>query len=63
MNGTKSKYIKHRIEEERQRLGLLAKQYGLQDKRVLKQSMELDQLINQYNEVKYDYMRRKEPIA
>lgn len=63
MNRTKSKYIKHRIEEERQRLGLLAKQYGLKDKRVLKQSMELDQLINQYNEVKYDYMRRKEPIA
>ncbi|AZK46711.1 aspartyl-phosphate phosphatase Spo0E family protein [Paenibacillus lentus] len=63
MSGTKSKYIKHRIEEERQRLGLLAKQYGLQDIRVLKQSMELDQLINQYNEVKYDYMRRKEPIA
>ncbi|MNJ34197.1 aspartyl-phosphate phosphatase Spo0E family protein [Paenibacillus bouchesdurhonensis] len=63
MNRTKSKYIKHRIEEERQRLGLLAKQYGLQDMRVLKQSMELDRLINQYNEVKYEYMRRKEPIA
>ncbi|MFD3262256.1 aspartyl-phosphate phosphatase Spo0E family protein [Paenibacillus lentus] len=63
MNRTKSKYIKHRIEEERQQLGVLAEQYGLQDMRVLRQSMELDRLINHYNEVRYDYMRRKVPIA
>ncbi|MNJ45175.1 Spo0E like sporulation regulatory protein [compost metagenome] len=63
MDKTKSKYIKHRIEEERRLLDLLAEQFGLQDKRVLKQSMELDRLINNYNEVRYDYMRRKEPTA
>ncbi|WP_055107276.1 aspartyl-phosphate phosphatase Spo0E family protein [Paenibacillus ihumii] len=63
MQKLKSNYIKHRIEEERQQLGQLAEQYGLRDMRVLRQSMELDRLINHYNEVMYDYLRRKEPIA
>lgn len=41
--------IRQRIEESRQLLYQLGKKYGLRHPKVLKQSMELDELLNRYN--------------
>ncbi|GAA0406201.1 aspartyl-phosphate phosphatase Spo0E family protein [Paenibacillus motobuensis] len=51
------------IEQEREELNRLAAQYGLLDKRVLEQSIELDELINKYNKVRYYDSQKKKPIA
>lgn len=52
-----SEYIKCRIEEERDGLNELVMKYGFRDVRVLKQSMELDKLINSYNKARYNDSR------
>ncbi|MEF2966439.1 aspartyl-phosphate phosphatase Spo0E family protein [Paenibacillus sp. M1] len=51
------------IEVERKELNRLAARYGLQHKRVLQQSVLLDQLINKYNSLIYANLQRKKPIA
>ncbi|MNO49320.1 Spo0E like sporulation regulatory protein [compost metagenome] len=57
-------YIKCRIEEERDGLNELVMKYGFRDMRVLKQSMELDKLINSYNKARYNESRYiKKPTA
>lgn len=55
--------MKMTIEKERQKLNQLAEQYGVRHKAVLHQSMLLDTLINKYNKIKYDDLKRKQPIA
>lgn len=50
--------LKQRIEESRQLLYQLGKQYGIRHPKVLKQSMALDELLNSYNRILY----KKEPI-
>ncbi|MFS0873394.1 Spo0E family sporulation regulatory protein-aspartic acid phosphatase [Paenibacillus xylanilyticus] len=54
------------IERNRQELSRLAEHHGMQDYKVLQQSMVLDELINEYNRFKYrkqqQYMNRQ-PIA
>ncbi|MMZ63180.1 aspartyl-phosphate phosphatase Spo0E family protein [Paenibacillus faecis] len=52
-----------RIEQERQKLNQLADRYGLRHKAVLNQSVLLDKLINKYNKVKYEDMKRRQPTA
>lgn len=42
-----------RIEESRQLLYQLGSEYGLQHPKVLRQSMDLDELLNRYNNIKY----------
>ncbi|MBU5670412.1 aspartyl-phosphate phosphatase Spo0E family protein [Paenibacillus sp. MSJ-6] len=56
-------HMKMSIEKERQKLNQLAEQYGVRHKAVLHQSMLLDTLINKYNKIKYDDLKRKKPIA
>jgi hypothetical protein len=46
--------IKNNIEIAREKLNNLANHYGLLDYRVMEQSILLDNLINQYNVLKYD---------
>ncbi|MFM9278628.1 aspartyl-phosphate phosphatase Spo0E family protein [Paenibacillus jiagnxiensis] len=60
---TSSKVIlRIRIERERQRLHLMVQKYGeLSHPRVLKQSIRLDELINQYNRMGKEKI--KKPIA
>ncbi|MNW45030.1 Spo0E like sporulation regulatory protein [compost metagenome] len=59
-----SEYIKGRIEEERDGLNELVTKYGFRDVRVLKQSMELDKLINSYNRSRYhDNKYSKKPTV
>lgn len=53
--------LKQRIEESRQLLYQLGKQYGLRHPRVLKQSMALDELLNCYNRI--IYQKETTPIA
>lgn len=55
----KSEAIKARIEIARQKLNQLADQYGLLDHRVMTQSILLDELINKYNNIKYDSIKNK----
>ncbi|WP_223068548.1 aspartyl-phosphate phosphatase Spo0E family protein [Paenibacillus caui] len=40
--------IQHRIEKARLKLNQMEKMYGLKDQKVIRQSMYLDELINQY---------------
>ncbi|MFB5678848.1 Spo0E family sporulation regulatory protein-aspartic acid phosphatase [Paenibacillus terreus] len=54
--------LRVRIERERQRLHLLVEEYGeLSHPRVVKQSIQLDELINQYNRMEKEKV--KKPIA
>lgn len=55
--------MKVQIELERQKLNQLADRYGLRHKAVLNQSLLLDKLINKYNKVKYEDMKRRQPTA
>lgn len=50
--------LRKRIESARQKLYDLALQYGFGHKRVLKQSMVLDELINQYNRNFYAHIKK-----
>ncbi|WP_106768748.1 aspartyl-phosphate phosphatase Spo0E family protein [Paenibacillus faecalis] len=45
--------MRQQIEKSRQLLNQMGRRYGLRHPKVLKQSMHLDELINQYNRVKY----------
>lgn len=56
--------ITDKIERNRQELSRLAENHGMQDNKVLQQSMLLDELINEYNRFKYksQFMNRQ-PIA
>ncbi|WNS43389.1 aspartyl-phosphate phosphatase Spo0E family protein [Paenibacillus sp. MMS20-IR301] len=45
-----SEEYKDRIEQARQELNKLALEYGMQDVRVLRQSVKLDALLNGYSE-------------
>ncbi|GEM_PF-1005313 len=58
------KQIKDKIERNRHELSRLAENHGMQDNKVLQQSMLLDELINEYNRFKYKngFMNRQ-PIA
>ncbi|WP_431090010.1 Spo0E family sporulation regulatory protein-aspartic acid phosphatase [Paenibacillus sp. 8b26] len=49
----KQEILRHSLEKNRQKLYDLQKKYGFDDARVLKQSMILDELINQYNRTFY----------
>lgn len=49
----RAEVLLHRIEESRQLLYQLGSEYGLQHPKVLKQSMDLDELLNSYNKIKY----------
>ncbi|GGH63566.1 aspartyl-phosphate phosphatase Spo0E family protein [Paenibacillus silvae] len=53
--------IKDRIERNRQELRRLAENHGMQDNKVLEQSMVLDELINEYYRFQYKkrYMKRQ----
>ncbi|WP_342416567.1 aspartyl-phosphate phosphatase Spo0E family protein [Paenibacillus sp. FSL R10-2782] len=53
--------LRQRLEEDRQKLYDLQAKYGFAHASVLKQSMILDELINQYN--RHFYVREKNPIA
>ncbi|WP_036650363.1 aspartyl-phosphate phosphatase Spo0E family protein [Paenibacillus wynnii] len=55
------KGLKQEMETARQRLNHLEKRYGLRHSRVLKQSMVLDELINEYNQTYYS--KRRESIT
>ncbi|MEK3731850.1 MULTISPECIES: aspartyl-phosphate phosphatase Spo0E family protein [Paenibacillus] len=50
-----------RIEDARQLLYQMEQQYGLRHPRVLKQSMELDELLNRY--YRSTYRKNVKPIA
>jgi len=54
--------LRIQIERERQRLHLLVQECGeLNHPRIIKQSMRLDELINQYNRMEKEKL--KKPIA
>ncbi|MDR6778525.1 hypothetical protein J2W98_002802 [Paenibacillus peoriae] len=53
--------LQQRLEKNRQRLYDLQAKYGLEHIYVLRQSMVLDELINQYNRIYY--AKLKKPIA
>ncbi|MGW9529898.1 aspartyl-phosphate phosphatase Spo0E family protein [Paenibacillus terrae] len=55
------KTLQQRLENNRQRLYDLQAKYGLDHMYVLRQSMVLDELINQYNRMYYTKL--KKPIA
>ena len=56
--------IKDKIERNRHELSRLAENHGMQDNKVLRQSMVLDELINEYNRFKYkSHLRNRQPIA
>ncbi|AET58050.1 hypothetical protein HPL003_06435 [Paenibacillus terrae HPL-003] len=55
------KALQQRLEKNRQRLYDLQAKYGLDHMYVLRQSMVLDELINQYNRMYYTKL--KKPIA
>ncbi len=55
--------IKDRIERDRQKLRRLAENHGMQDNKVLEQSMVLDELINEYYRFQYKHMMKRQPIA
>nr|WP_211084549.1 aspartyl-phosphate phosphatase Spo0E family protein [Paenibacillus xylanexedens] len=56
--------ITDKIERNRQELSRLAENHGMQDNQVLRQSMVLDELINEYNRFKYkSHLRNRQPIA
>ncbi|MBR2565787.1 MAG: aspartyl-phosphate phosphatase Spo0E family protein [Paenibacillus sp.] len=56
--------IKDRIERDRQKLRQLAENHGMQDDKVLKQSMILDELINEYYRFQYKkHIMNRQPIA
>ncbi|MCC3379610.1 aspartyl-phosphate phosphatase Spo0E family protein [Paenibacillus farraposensis] len=55
------KTIQQRLEKNRKRLYDLHAKYGLGHNYVLRQSMVLDELINQYNRIYY--AKLKKPIA
>ncbi|QOS76488.1 aspartyl-phosphate phosphatase Spo0E family protein [Paenibacillus sp. JNUCC31] len=58
------KQIRDQIERNRHELSRLAENHGMQDKQVLRQSMVLDELINEYNHFKYkNRFRNRQPIA
>jgi hypothetical protein len=57
----KQESLRQRLEKARQKLYDLQTKYGLGHARVLKQSMVLDELINQYNRT--FYARVKKPTA
>lgn len=54
--------ILQRIEESRQLLYQMGRQYGLLHPKVLKQSMDLDELLNGYNRLKYKKEGLDNPI-
>ncbi|MGM1019366.1 MAG: Spo0E family sporulation regulatory protein-aspartic acid phosphatase [Bacillota bacterium] len=54
----KQEILRYRLEKNRQKLYDLQKEYGLDDARVLKQSMLLDELINQYNRTFYTNVKK-----
>lgn len=52
--------IQVRIEEIRQRLNIMAKQYeGVRNPKVIRLSMELDELINNYHKLMVPINKRK----
>lgn len=56
--------ITDKIERNRQELSRLAENHGMQDNKVLRQSMVLDELINEYYRFKYkSQLRNRQPIA
>ncbi len=56
--------ITDKIERNRQELSRLAENHGMQDNQVLRQSMVLDELINEYYRFKYkSQLRNRQPIA
>lgn len=56
--------IKDRIEQNRQELRWLAENHGMQDNKVLEQSMILDELINEYYRFQYKkHFMKRQPIA
>lgn len=58
------KQIRDQIERNRHELSRLAENHGMQDYKVLQQSMVLDELINEYNRFKYKkYFMKRQPIA
>lgn len=58
------KQIRDQIERNRHELSRLAENHGMQDNKVLRQSMVLDELINEYNRFKYkSHLRNRQPIA
>ncbi|MGG1616432.1 aspartyl-phosphate phosphatase Spo0E family protein [Paenibacillus sp. NRS-1782] len=54
----KQEILRYRLEKNRQKLYDLQKEHGLDDARVLKQSMLLDELINQYNRTFYTHINK-----
>ncbi|KOY17249.1 aspartyl-phosphate phosphatase Spo0E family protein [Paenibacillus xylanivorans] len=58
------KQIRDQIEQNRHELSRLAQNHGMQDYKVLQQSMVLDELINEYNRFKYKkHFMKRQPIA
>lgn len=58
------KQIRDQIEQNRHELSRLAENHGMQDNKVLRQSMVLDELINEYNRFKYkSHLGNRQPIA
>ncbi|PIH56458.1 aspartyl-phosphate phosphatase Spo0E family protein [Paenibacillus sp. LK1] len=58
------KQIRDQIEQNRHELSRLAEYHGMQDYKVLQQSMVLDELINEYNRFKYKkHFMKRQPIA
>ncbi|MCZ1263734.1 MULTISPECIES: aspartyl-phosphate phosphatase Spo0E family protein [Paenibacillus] len=58
------KQIRDQIEQNRHELSRLAEYHGMQDYKVLQQSMVLDELINEYNRFKYNkHFMNRQPIA
>lgn len=49
----RAEVLLQRIEESRQMLYQLDREYGLRHPKVLQQSMDLDELLNDYNKIKY----------
>lgn len=54
----KQEFLHYRLEKNRQKLYNLQEKYGFDNTRVLKQSMILDGLINQYNRCFYANIKK-----
>ncbi|MDY7991289.1 aspartyl-phosphate phosphatase Spo0E family protein [Paenibacillus polymyxa] len=57
----KDDILRQKLEKARQKMYALQARYGFNHASVLKQSMILDELINQYNH--HFYVREKNPIS
>ncbi|MGW8957590.1 aspartyl-phosphate phosphatase Spo0E family protein [Paenibacillus sp. NPDC055715] len=55
----KQEVLRNRLEKNRQKLYDLQKKYGFDDACVLRQSMLLDELINQYNRTFYVHAKKQ----